>query len=304
MTEIQGACHCGQVQVTMPADAAGVVLCHCTDCQRLHGNAFALFAAERAAVRWTGEAHVAWYPSSAANERSFCKHCGSRLAKRPVEGTRIMVSAGLFDRALPRAVVKELWTAQRPVWASADAAAQDATPAAAPTPAAPMTPEAFVALALGSPIESAIAQYGYAMRAASNNPRPPGVIALTWIAAKDAAERERIRAHSRQNVEDFLAEPGFISIVTGFTGLRGFTVTAWEDEASMRQALAKHHRAAMRELFAEDFVASVWTSVWTPTRVNRLWVRCPACGSLEDATHDPAGCSKCAAPMPARPAFW
>ncbi len=307
MTDIHGACHCGKVEVTMPADAAGVVLCHCTDCQRLHGNAFALFAAERAAVRWSGEEHVAWYRSSAANERSFCRHCGSRLAKRPVEGTRIMVSAGLFDRALPRTVVKELWTEQRPAWAGAGAdAAAPGVVTAAPTPAAPtpMTPEAFVAIALGSPIESPTAQYGYAMRAAAKNPRPPGVIALTWIAAKDPAERERIRAHSRQNVQDFLAEPGFISIVTGFTGLRGFTVTAWEDEAAMKQALAKHHRAAMRELFAEDFVASVWTSVWTPTRVNRLWVRCPACGSLEDATHAPAACSKCAAEMPERPAFW
>jgi hypothetical protein len=35
------------------------------------------------------------------------------------------------------------------------------------------------------------------------------------------AERERIQAHSRQNVQDFVTDPGFISIVTGFTGERG-----------------------------------------------------------------------------------
>lgn len=159
-------------------------------------------------------------------------------------------------------------------------------------------------MALVQPIEQGLAKFGYSMRVASGNPRPPGVIALTWIEGANEAEKERIRAHSRQNVQDFVAEPGFISIVTGFIGLRGFTVTAWEDEASMKRALAKHHAVAMRELFGERFVASVWTSVWQPTRVNRIWVRCPTCGALEDVSDDHRACSKCAAPLPERPAFW
>lgn len=167
-----------------------------------------------------------------------------------------------------------------------------------------MTPEDFIALALSADLEAGPARYGYAMRVASESKKPPGVIALTWIAGKDAAERDRIRAHSKQNVQDFLAQPGFISIVTGFIGLRGFTVTAWEDEASMKEALGKHHAVAMRELFGEDFVASVWTSVWTPTRINRIWVRCTACGSLEDVSDDHRSCVSCGAPMPERPAFW
>ena len=159
-------------------------------------------------------------------------------------------------------------------------------------------------MALIQPIEQGPARFGYSMRVASGNHGPPGVVALTWIEGADEAEKLRIRDHARQNVQDFLAEPGFISIVTGFTGLRGFTVTAWEDEASMKRALAKHHATAMRELFGERFVASVWTSVWTPTRLNRLWVRCRACGALEDVSDDHRACSKCAAPPPERPAFW
>lgn len=148
------------------------------------------------------------------------------------------------------------------------------------------------------------AQFGYSMRVASGNPRPPGVIALTWLQGVDEDEKGRIRAHARQNVQDFLAEPGFIAIITGFTGLRGFTVTAWEDEAAMRRALAKHHVVAMNELLGENFVASVWTSVWQPTRINRLWVRCPACAALEDHSGDDHPCSRCGAPLPPRPAFW
>lgn len=164
--------------------------------------------------------------------------------------------------------------------------------------------ESFGLMVLVQPMEQGAAKFGYSMRVASGNTKPPGVIALTWIQGASEAEKERIRAHSRENVKDFMAEPGFISIVTGFTGLRGFTVTAWEDEASMKRALSRHHAVAMKELFGQDFVASVWTSVWTPTRTNRLWVRCPACASLEDVNDDHRHCHRCHAELPARPAFW
>ncbi|MCB9754227.1 MAG: hypothetical protein H6713_30150 [Myxococcales bacterium] len=167
-----------------------------------------------------------------------------------------------------------------------------------------ITPEELVALALAEPIERGPARFGYSTRVASGNPRPPGVVALTWIAGRDPDERDRIRAHAQRNVQDFLAEPGFISIVTGFIGLRGFTVTAWEDEAAMKRALGKHHARAMRELMSEDFVASVWTSVWTPARIGRLWVRCTACAALEDVSDDHRACSRCDAALPERPAFW
>lgn len=289
--ELIGACHCGFVRVRVTPSFAGIVACHCVDCHRLHGNYFAMVVADRSDVRWEGEEAVRWYCSSPENERGFCDRCGSRVAKRPRGGAKIMLSAGLFAGSLDGRVVKNLWLEQRPGWCDAPRVG-------------PLTPQAFVDIALADAIESETAQYGYALRSASDNKKPPGVIGLTWITAADASERDRIRAHARQNVEDFLDEPGFISIVTGFTGLRGFTVTAWEDEASMKRGLSKHHAVAMRELFGERFVASVWTSVWTPTRTNRIWVRCPSCGALEDVSDDHRACSSCHSSMPERPAFW
>lgn len=162
----------------------------------------------------------------------------------------------------------------------------------------------FLALSMSAPIERNGAEFGYSMRVSSGNPNPPGVIALTWIVGKDDSERQRIREHSKQNLQDFLKEPGFISIVTGFIGLRGFTVTAWEDEDALRRGLSGHHATAMRELFGQDFVASVWTSVWTPTRLNRLWVRCTHCASLEAVNDQHSQCSQCHQPLPAKQSFW
>ncbi|MBX2803562.1 MAG: hypothetical protein KTR31_38140 [Myxococcales bacterium] len=167
-----------------------------------------------------------------------------------------------------------------------------------------MSPEDFVALSFAEAPPLDDGGFGYSMRLSSGNPNPPGCMALTWITGADASERDRIRAHSKRNVADFLQEPGFISIVTGFVGLRGFTVTAWETEEAMTAALSKHHATAMRELFAEDFVASVWTSVWTPTRINRMWVRCGTCRVLQSVDDDPRTCTECASELPARPAYW
>ena len=43
---LHGSCHCGRVRVTIPAESTGVVVCHCGDCQKLHGGSFAFFAAD------------------------------------------------------------------------------------------------------------------------------------------------------------------------------------------------------------------------------------------------------------------
>lgn len=111
-----GHCHCGAVTVEVPATAAGVITCHCDDCQRLHGNFFAFLAAPTAEVRWTGESHMQWYNSSPAARRAFCARCGSRLAKAPVGGERMLVSIGLFGPVTGRRVVKELYADHKPDW--------------------------------------------------------------------------------------------------------------------------------------------------------------------------------------------
>lgn len=116
MERLQGQCHCGGVRVSMPGDAYGIVACHCGDCQRLHGNFFAMLVAPGDAVQWSGELDPAWVDTSAASQRAHCPRCGSRLAKRPRDGGRVMVSAGLFGTLPGRRIVRQVWTESRPDW--------------------------------------------------------------------------------------------------------------------------------------------------------------------------------------------
>jgi hypothetical protein len=112
----KGSCHCGAVRLTVPADAFGVVACHCEDCQRLHGNYFAMLAAEASRVQVEGEEHVRWYDSSPKARRSFCGVCGSRIAKQATGSDRLLVSVGLFGPAAPLQLRKHVFADSKPAW--------------------------------------------------------------------------------------------------------------------------------------------------------------------------------------------
>lgn len=156
---------------------------------------------------------------------------------------------------------------------------------------------------LVEPYRLGAGEFGYSLHASSGNLAQPGIVALTWIQARDEAERDRVREHSRQIVADFLKEPGFIGIVTGFAGNRGFTCTAREDEASLYRALDQHHARAKQEFRTSGLSPGVWTSVWKPHHINALWVRCLTCEQPNDVTDRHRQRTNCGAEL-SPPVYW
>jgi hypothetical protein len=104
--------------------------------------------------------------------------------------------------------------------------------------------EQFGMQVIVEPLSQGKAVYGYSKRVASGNPAPPAVIGMTWIGFSDQSELDRVRTHSAKIIQDFLEEPGFMSIVTGAAGDRAFTVTAWENEDALHHALDRSHSQA------------------------------------------------------------
>ena len=115
-THLEGRCHCGAVTVRVPRSAFGVVACHCDDCQKLHGNFFAMLAAERASVQLDGGDAVQAYASSPTATRTFCRHCGSRIAKDARDSPRLLLAAGLFGRETGLRLRKSVWGQSKPDW--------------------------------------------------------------------------------------------------------------------------------------------------------------------------------------------
>jgi heme-degrading monooxygenase HmoA len=126
----------------------------------------------------------------------------------------------------------------------------------------------------------------------------PGALGMTWLLARDETEKLAIRARARDIIKHFRDVPGFIGIVTGFAGLHGFTLTAWETEDALRAAThSGAHSEAMHAFRQDGLSGGVFTSVWEPIRLNRMWIRCPL-GHPNDATRADGKCEVCSEPLP------
>jgi len=99
--EIKGGCLCGTVRYTAEADPTSATVCHCRDCQKFTGSAFAaLVLATKEAVTIEGALKTFSSIGGSGNPilRHFCPECGSSIAEEP--GTRpgmIILNVGTFD---------------------------------------------------------------------------------------------------------------------------------------------------------------------------------------------------------------
>src|ERR1700720_1513030 len=95
---LTGGCQCGAVRFALSAAPVKVSICHCRMCQKAAGAPFAsLSAVERsdfASNRGKPEA----FRSSSIAECDFCAACGTPLSFRRIDGPRIEIMTGTFDR--------------------------------------------------------------------------------------------------------------------------------------------------------------------------------------------------------------
>ena len=95
---LTGGCQCGAIRFALSAAPVKVSICHCRMCQKASGAPFASFAdIERGDFAWTRGKPAAFRSSSIA-ERDFCAACGTPLSFRRIDGPRIEIMTGAFDR--------------------------------------------------------------------------------------------------------------------------------------------------------------------------------------------------------------
>ena len=103
MTDVyQGSCLCAAVRYELLAAPKAVSHCHCGQCRKGHGAAFASYASvPRSALQILGGADkITAYASSATVVREFCSQCGSTLFWSRTEGEFadwISIALGTLD---------------------------------------------------------------------------------------------------------------------------------------------------------------------------------------------------------------
>jgi len=101
VTAIKGGCLCGAVRYTAETDAVSATVCHCRDCQKFTGSAFATLLAvakEALEIQGTMKTYTSLGGSGNPILRHFCPDCGSSIAEEP--GGRpgvVILNVGTFD---------------------------------------------------------------------------------------------------------------------------------------------------------------------------------------------------------------
>jgi hypothetical protein len=148
--------------------------------------------------------------------------------------------------------------------------------------------------------------FGSSVYLNTGNFRKPGAFSLTWIQLKTPEEAAEVDGRGAEILEELAKTPGFISAVLTTVGLKGHTITAWEDAEAPKQLLtAGPHREAMDRFFGSGLGVAGLTSVWVPARIGGQWIRCEACLQMQnrDRAGDQQQC-RCGAPLPEPLPYW
>lgn len=78
---ITGRCECKKVRYQVDGVINDYSHCHCSQCRRLHGAAFASFGRVKTDEfsYLSGESDLSVYMSSETYDRVFCRNCGSNI---------------------------------------------------------------------------------------------------------------------------------------------------------------------------------------------------------------------------------
>lgn len=97
---IRGKCECGKISFEADDVISDFSHCHCSQCRRLHGAAFATFAGVlRDKFNYTsGTSDIQNYFSSPGSKRVFCGICGSNiLVEVDTEPDVLYLAMGVVD---------------------------------------------------------------------------------------------------------------------------------------------------------------------------------------------------------------
>jgi hypothetical protein len=112
-SRLGGGCVCGAVRFEVPGPLRDVILCHCTECRKWAGHAWAATAARFEDLDFTDERGLRWIdsPDSVHDaRRGFCSECGSSLFWQVPGSRTVSIAAGCLDAPTGIRTVRQIWT--------------------------------------------------------------------------------------------------------------------------------------------------------------------------------------------------
>ena len=116
---LEGGCLCGGVRFRIDGKLGPAGFCHCKQCQRASGSAFAANAPARTAYFHitAGADRVTEYESSPGKFRAFCRTCGSPVySRRDSEPELRRIRLGTLDSDPGRRPLGHVWVSSKAPW--------------------------------------------------------------------------------------------------------------------------------------------------------------------------------------------
>jgi len=116
---LSGRCLCGEIRYELDGRFGPVIYCHCSQCRRASGSAFATNGPVRARDfhLLTGRESLAEYESSPGKFRIFCSRCGSPLYSRLASAPDVLrLRLGSLDDDPGARPVAHIWTGTKAAW--------------------------------------------------------------------------------------------------------------------------------------------------------------------------------------------
>ena len=120
--KIDGGCHCGNITFVAEIDPEKVIVCHCTDCQRLSGSAFRVVVRpprDKFELRGgKAKTYVKTAESGTKRVQAFCPECGTPIYSTSVGEPQVFgLRLGTIRQRAELRPAKQIWCRSALGWA-------------------------------------------------------------------------------------------------------------------------------------------------------------------------------------------
>lgn len=115
----RGSCLCGAIRFEITGTLGPIVLCHCTQCRKAQGGAYAVNApiATEDFTIVAGRSKLAAYESSPGKLRHFCSDCGSPIISTRTSAPGVVrVRIGTLDSPVDARPQAHIFAASKAEW--------------------------------------------------------------------------------------------------------------------------------------------------------------------------------------------
>lgn len=114
-----GGCLCGAVRFEITGPIRNIVYCHCSQCRKAQGSAFATNGIVQTADFHiiAGEGQLTGYESTPGQTKYFCKVCGSPiLSKRDSVPEQVRIRLGTIESDISERPVAHIFAGSKACW--------------------------------------------------------------------------------------------------------------------------------------------------------------------------------------------